>query len=302
MFSYSFAVKLTDRKIDLASAEALFESGDRTIRVERKEDDVLLISSDGYSCKEDAVQQIASMIMKAKITLLKLRVPHLDWLSLNSTQRFATETIGNIFEERKIVAVSYIPKVYKTERFQHWPGAALAGKTLKLDDLVNISLPDAEFNFVTTRTLEALNVLGLALADPHAKSKLILAMTAVEILSDRGRVEKDIVDALDLLKKKIPEIQVTVEVRSQLSMILGQAKKESISKAGKRLVEHVLGSDKAEYFDTLYKVRSELVHGSASRLSTNVDQQAEIEQLAEDGFQLALELTLAFQEPVTSAT
>lgn len=46
MFSYSFAVKLTDRNISLDSPEALFESENRTLKVERKEDNVLLISSE----------------------------------------------------------------------------------------------------------------------------------------------------------------------------------------------------------------------------------------------------------------
>lgn len=296
MFSYSFAVKLTDRNISLDSSEAVFESENRMLKVERKEDNVLLISSDGYSSKEDALQQLATMLMKTKITLLKLNIPHLDWLSFDSTQRLATNTVGSFFEKAKIVAVSYKPQAYETERIQHWPGAMPAGEKFDLDTLTEIALPDCEFNFGTLRTLEALNVLGLALADPHAKSKLILAMTAVEILSDRGRVEKDVEEALNGLKKKVSEIQAADEVKQFLKRVLGEAKKESISKAGKRLIQAVLGEERAEEFDKLYKLRSELVHGNDSRLAINIQEHTEIEEEAEKGFRLALDLTLSFRD------
>lgn len=300
MFSYSFAVKLTDRNIGTKSPEALFDSENQAVKVERKEDNVLLISSDGYSSKEGALQHLATMMMKTKITLLKLKIAHLDWLSFDTTQRLATNTIGSFFEKSNIVAVSYKPQVYETERSQHWPGAMPTGTTFDLGSLTEIALPDTEFNFGTIRTLEALNVLGLALADPHAKSKLILAMTAVEILSDRGRVDKNFQDALDTLKKKVSEIQSTDEVKNWLKSVLGEAKRESISKAGKRLVKALLGEQKAEEFEKLYKLRSSLVHGSESRLAIDIDGHAEIEEKAEEGFQLALELTLLFREPAGS--
>ena len=57
--------------------------------------------------------------------------------------------------------------------------------------------------------LEALSVLGLALASPHAKSKLILSMTAIEVLSDRGDVEQDIKEALDALIGQIKMVEAT---------------------------------------------------------------------------------------------
>ncbi|GFM77864.1 hypothetical protein PSCICM_36830 [Pseudomonas cichorii] len=302
MFSYSFAVKLTDRSIDQQSPQALLQSESKAIRVERKEKDILLISSAGYSCKEHAEQQLASMLMKTKITLLKLRIPHQDWLSFNTQQRFATDAIGSIFQERRIVAISYRPQVYETDRFQHWPGATPAGTPFNLETLTDIALPDADFNFGTIRTLEALTVLGLALAAPHAKSKLILAMTAVEILSDRESVEPEVVNSLDALREKIPEIKATPEVKARLNKVLEDAKRESISKAGKRLVKRVLGGTKAKEFYKLYDVRSELVHGNASRLTIDIDGHGEIEQYAEAGFKLALDLTLLFRESETLTT
>lgn len=302
MFSYSFAIKLTDRNIDEQSSTTLFQGEGRTIRVERKEDDVLLVSSTGYSCKEYALQQLVSTLMKTKITLLKLKVPHLDWLSFNSAQRFATDAIGSIFEEGNIVAVSYKPQVYEAKRLHHWPGARPAGTKFNLDTLGDIALPENKFNFGNARTLEALNVLGLALADPHAKSKLILAMTAVEILSDRGCVEREIVDALDALKEKVPGIGTTPEVKDRLTKLLEDAKVESISKAGKRLVKQVLGGARAREFYKLYDVRSELVHGNASRPTVDLNGHAEIEKYAEAGFDLALDLTLRLHEPAPFTT
>ncbi|WP_407364236.1 hypothetical protein HKW97_24190 (plasmid) [Pseudomonas luteola] len=193
-----------------------FESEPHDIKVERKESDVFLVSSAGYASKVEALQQLAAMLMKTKITLLNLRIPHLDWFSFNSAQRLATDAIGSIFERANIIATSYKPQVYETNKPSHWPGAMPAASDLDLETLKGISLPEEEFKFDTERTLEALNVLSLVLADPHAKSKLILAMTAVEVLSDRASVEEGHLAALDALKKKIPEIETTSELKKSL--------------------------------------------------------------------------------------
>jgi hypothetical protein len=251
-----------------------------------------LVSSAGYASEAEALHQLATMLMKTKITLLNLRIPHLDWFSFDSTQRLATDAIGSIFENGNIIAISYRPQVYETNKFSHWPGAMPAASALDLKTLKGFSLPEEESNFGTGRTLEALNVLSLALADPHAKSKLILAMTAVEVLSDRASVEEDHLAALDALKKKIPEIKTTIELKEKLTKTLEGSKIEAISKAGKRLVKEVLGSAKARRFYELYNARSELVHGNASRMSIDLEGHPEIEKLAEEGIQLALELTL----------
>jgi len=302
LFSYAFAVKLTDRNIKEQPLSTLLKDGNRVIKVERKESAVFLISSDGYICKEDAQQQLVSMLMRTKITLLEQRIPHQDWWSFNTTQRFATEAVGSIFENRNIVAISFKPQVYETKRYQHWPGASPAEAEFSLDSLQDIALSEPKLSFATIRTVEALNVLGLALADPHAKSKLILAMTAVEILSDRRSVDEKMVDALDALKEKIPELETTPEIASHLTKILEGAKKETISKAGKRLVKGVLGGKRATEFYKLYEVRSELVHGNASRLTIDLEMHGEIEKYAEEGFNLALELTLKLLESVASAS
>lgn len=297
MFSYSFAVKLTDRKI-ADCPPALFESEPHDIKIDRKESDVFLVSSAGYASEVEALQQLATMLMKTKITLLNLRVPHLDWFSFDSTQRFATNAIGSIFERSNIVALSYRPQAYETNKLSHWPGAIPAASALDLEALRDISLPEEKFNFGIGRTLEALNVLSLALADPHAKSKLILAMTAVEVLSDRASVEEDHLAALNALKEKVPEIKTTSVLKEKLTKTLEDAKIETISKAGKRLIKEVLGGAKARRFYELYDARSKLVHGNSSRMSIDLEGHPEIEKFAEEGFQLALELTLKLCEPI----
>ncbi|HHG8575467.1 TPA: hypothetical protein ACPYQ4_000241 [Pseudomonas aeruginosa] len=297
MFSYSFAVKLTDRKI-ADCPPALFKSEPHEIKVEREESDVFLVSSAGYASEAEALQQLVTMLMKTKITLLNLRIPHLDWLSFDSTQRFATDAIGSLFERKGIVAISYRPQAYETKKVSYWPGAMPAASALDLESLKDLSLPEEEFHFGTVRTLEALNVLSIALADPHAKSKLILAMTAVEVLIDRARVEEAHLAALDALKEKIPEIKTTDFLKEKLTKMLEGAKVETISKAGKRLVRGVLGSAKANRFYELYNVRSELVHGNVSRMSIDLERHPEIEKLAEEGFQLALKLALKLCESV----
>lgn len=301
MFSYSFAVKLTDRNIKNESLLTLAQGEEQVIKVERKESNVISISSSGYSSKELAEHELASMLMKTKIKLLKLKIPHQDWFLFNSDQRFATDAIHNIFAEQGIVADSYKPQVYETKRIRSWPGAKIADTEFDLNDLRDITLPADYFKIDTTRTLEALNVLGLALADPHAKSKLILAMTAIEVLSDREDIDSEITEPLNELNKKISELNASQEVVKELTEILENARRETISKAGRRLVGRILGGAKAKQFHKLYAVRSQLVHGNASRFTIDLNGHADIEKYAEEGFNLALNVTLQFREPIKTA-
>ncbi|XVJ50148.1 hypothetical protein ACDZ94_24560 (plasmid) [Pseudomonas sp. UBT] len=302
MYTYSFAAKLTDHALEISAPQEIFDSCSKRVTVKRMANDIFLISSDGYSDKHEAELELAGMMMKLKITLLKLKVPHQDWISFNDDQRIATLAIGDIFRKANVTPISYQPQVYETSQRTHWPAAAPAPLALDLKTLSDITLPDSEFNYGTVRTLEALTVLGLALAAPHVKSKLILSMTAVEILCTRGVVEQNVVDALDALADKIPEIGCSLELGNRLKTLLEDAKRESISRACKRLVKKYLGSGKASEFYDLYNVRSQLVHGNPAQLTIDLDAHAAIEKLAEDGYDLALELTLAFEDDVEDAS
>jgi len=298
MFSYAFAIKLTDRNINKDNPSTSFKTGSNVINVTREDNDVILVSSDGYSSRENALKEMVNMIIKTKIILVKRKIPHLDWLSFNTMQRHTTEIIGSIFEKQNIVPISYKPQVYETKRPIHWPGAALAVDEFNPTILKALSLPDDEFNFGSGRNLEALNVLSLCLSDPHAKSKLILAMTAIEVLIDRQPVEAEMAEAIQMLKNKINEIDTKKDIKDRLSNILGTARTESISKAGERLVKDILGDAEVKEFRKLYKIRSELVHGNALRLSIDINGHADIEKYAESAFGLALKLTLKYQEQI----
>lgn len=139
-------------------------------------------------------------------------------------------------------------------------------------------------------------MLSLCLSDRHAKSKLILAMTAIEVLIDRQPIEAEMAEAIQMLKKKINEIDTKNDIKVRLSNILGSVKTESISKAGERLVKDLIGDSKVKEFKELYKIRSELVHGNSLRLSIDLSGHGDIEKYAESAFGLALELTLKYQE------
>lgn len=296
MFTYSFAIKLTDRSILASSSPALFECDSKGIKIEQKEDDVFLISSEGYPTEQEALEQLVTLLMKVKVTLLKLKIPHEDWLSFSTGQRLATSVVGSFFEKANIVPLSFQPQAYESSRHQHWPGAKAVAEAFVLATLTDITLPDSAFNYDTVRILEALSVLGLALASPHAKSKLILSMTAIEVLSDRGDVDQEIKDALDALKGQITLIEATDTTKEMLAEVLENAKKETISKACKRVVKEYLGGRQAREFHRLYGVRSEAVHGNPSRLTFDINEHSEIEKDAEIGFNLALQLALKFQD------
>ncbi|KJV46412.1 hypothetical protein VH86_21035 [Pantoea sp. BL1] len=296
MFSYAFAIKLTDRNINKDNTSTSFKTGSNVINITRKENDVILISSDGYSSSEDALKEMVNTIIKTKIILVTHKISPLDWFSFNTMQRHITELIGSIFEQRNIVPISYKPQFYETKRLIHWPGATPAVEEFDPTILNALSLPDEEFNYGTGQNLEALNVLSLCLSDRHAKSKLILAMTAIEILIDRQPIEAEMAEAIQMLKKKINKVDTKKDIKDRLSNILGSAKTESISKAGERLVKDLLGDSKAKEFKELYKIRSELVHGNALRLSIDLSGHGDIEKYAESAFGLALALTLKYQK------
>ncbi|WP_176511261.1 HEPN domain-containing protein [Pseudomonas faucium] len=300
MFSYSFAIKLTDRSILASSSPAVFEFDSKDIKIEQKEDDVFLVSSEGYATEQEALEQLVTLLMKVKVTLLKLKIPHEDWLSFSTGQRFATSVVGSFFEKANIVPLSFQPQAYESSRHQHWPGAKAVAEAFVLATLTDIILPASSFNYDTVRILEALSVLGLALASTHAKSKLILSMTAIEVLSDRGEVDQEIKDALDALKGQINLIKATDATKDVLAKMLESAKRETISKAGKRVVKEYLGGRQAKEFYRLYDVRSELVHGNLSRLTFDIDGHSEVEKDAEIGFNLALQLALKFQDEAPS--
>ena len=76
MYSYAFAIKLTDRNINKDNASTSFKTGENVINVTRKENDVILISSDGYSSSENALKEMVNTIIKTKIILVKHKIPH----------------------------------------------------------------------------------------------------------------------------------------------------------------------------------------------------------------------------------
>lgn len=296
MFSYSFAVELVGYNASNNHVLEITSRQDKKINFKAIDDSIILISSSGYTCSDDAYIELASMMFSIKSQLLKSKIPHMDWISFNSTQRFATEAIGSIFEKRGTVALSYKPQVYETNSFQHWPGAEVAKEAFDFNILANLQHPEQNLAGVSGKIFEALTILGLALADTHARSKLILSMTAIEVLMDRKEESDNIVSAINTLKGKIPELKVSEDIMIRLENILDGAKKESISKAGKRLVRNFLGTKSAQLFYSLYNIRSELVHGNEVRSSIDLTQQKTIEKFANEGFDLALQLTLKIAE------
>lgn len=148
MFSYASAIKLTDGNINKDNASTSFKAGNNVINVSRKENDVILISSDGYSSNENAKKEMVNTLIKTKIILVKQKISHLDWFSFNTMQRHTTEAIGSIFEQRNIVPISYKPQSYETEKLIHWPGATPAVEEFNPTILNALSLPDEEFNFL----------------------------------------------------------------------------------------------------------------------------------------------------------
>lgn len=307
MFTFSFAIKLVYHDIDqdidqnhdnksLTSTLQL-DPGDPPITLEKKGDRVIHVFSSGHLNREAAAEQLSHIFLKIKLALLELKIPHYDWFSFNGEQRLATQSIDNLFEKNGIPVQSYKPRIYEvTNKIPHWP-AAKAAKKCSISQIVNHITSEknygneaAKINNLSISELEALNVLGLALAANHAKPKLILAMTAIEVLIDREPVSSQIANGLDALKEKICDVAEEEDIREQIHKILDNAKIESISKAGKRLVRQLLGNKEAKKFYDLYDIRSKLVHGNHQSLTVDLTDADEIEKHANDGFNLAFNL------------
>lgn len=293
MFSYTYEIRLISHRL---ADDAVFSNLDLdgfSVSMEHKEGGSLLISSTGHPSRDAAAMHFSVVFMRLKVALVKMSVAHLDWYSLSEVQQFATNAIGSIFEDGGIVPAGYKPKIYETGRFVHWPGAVAQNVELSPEALFAEWVSDCRFNIGSIRVLEALTVLGLALADPHAKSKLILSMTAIEVLIERRPVDEGLLRTLDRTKALVAEMVASDEHKERISRALDDAGIESILKAGKRLVKEHLGKKRAREFYRLYEIRCEFVHGNPSRFTVDLDRQSGVEKCASEGFRLALDLALS---------
>lgn len=106
----------------------------------------------------------------------------------------------------------------------------------------------------------ATSMLTTSLFDESLINRIILSMTAIEVLTDRVLRDENEVKAIEFLTNIMNKMDVDDNTKASLEKGLNSLRFQSISKSCKKLVHTTLGRRDAELFYKLYDYRSQLVH------------------------------------------
>ncbi|RTN76008.1 HEPN domain-containing protein [Enterobacter asburiae] len=106
----------------------------------------------------------------------------------------------------------------------------------------------------------ATSMLSTSLFDESLINRIILSMTAIEVLTDRVLRDEKEIKTIDFLTNIMNKMDVDDNTKASLAKGLNSLKLQSISKSCKKLVHTTLGRRDAELFYKLYDYRSQLVH------------------------------------------
>lgn len=109
----------------------------------------------------------------------------------------------------------------------------------------------------------AAGILTTSLFDDSLINKIILSMTAIEVLSEKAARPDEELMALTYLAQKLDEADFSDSTKKSLAQSLESIRFQSIGKACRTLVKEFLGKKDAEKFHDLYAYRSQLVHAGA---------------------------------------
>jgi hypothetical protein len=110
------------------------------------------------------------------------------------------------------------------------------------------------------RQMAALELLNGFHFESPPTNRLLLALTAIEVLCERRKRDQSFLDLVDSLLPLIDELRGSAADKSKLRDILGREKTESIRAACKTKIGETLGQEAAEEFDPIYKLRSDFLH------------------------------------------
>lgn len=121
---------------------------------------------------------------------------------------------------------------------------------------------------LSTAQIISMHLLNDSIFQPSSDSQLLTRVTSMEVLCERNRRSAPVVQALEQFAKAADELALGDEDRDALKTLLLNGKKESIGDACRRHVGALLGKDKIDAFDRIYKARSSLVHAGKGRGTT----------------------------------
>lgn len=157
----------------------------------------------------------------------------------------------------------------------------------------NIFIADEKLKKIQTASA----ILTTSLFDDSLINKIILSMTAIEVLSEKIMRPDNEIAVVDDLIKKMNDLDLNESVKTSIEKGMLSIKYQSISKSCKTLVKHLLGRKDAELFFKLYDFRSQLVHTGV--INSDMDEMYEIHM---DSFNLAKKLLLAYIEEVSKSS
>nr|WP_252348636.1 HEPN domain-containing protein [Gluconobacter sp. P5B12] len=109
----------------------------------------------------------------------------------------------------------------------------------------------------------AISILTASLFDDLLINKIILSMTAIEVLSEKIKRSDNEIEALNYLKKELSEADLDENVKKSITQGVLSNEFQSIGKNCGILVKNLLGKKEVDPFYKLYNYRSQLVHGGS---------------------------------------
>lgn len=205
-----------------------------------------------------------------------------------------------------------VPLIHWSDKFgvQLFPEKSTAWDTKAVQeyDVVDVERLDHLFNqhynrfknvFIAGESFQkiktATSILATSLFDDSLINKIILSMTAIEVLSERIRRPNAEIDALAYLSKKMNESEFDVNVKEAIKKGLDSLQYQSIGKNCRVLVKKLLGKKDSQLFHKLYDFRSQLVHAGAIKKDEK-EEQIEMFNIYMESYSLAKRLLVAYVE------
>ena len=139
-------------------------------------------------------------------------------------------------------------------------------------DVQCISMPDpvgflgviqskfSENPVFTDLQLLALELYGLSQFETSGRARFLVLTSVVEVLSKRELRPQESLDILDQMAIAVESSSLESDQKKSLKDGIDSLRRESISKACKRLVRNYLGKKAADEFRNIYDLRSALLH------------------------------------------
>lgn len=173
-----------------------------------------------------------------------------------------------------------VPLIHWSDKFgvELFPEKSTAWhtKAVQEDDVIDVERLNHFFNqhnnrfenvFIAGESFQkikkATSILTTSLFDDSLINKIILSMTAIEVLSERIRRPDAEIEALAYLSKKLNESEFDVHVKESIKKGLDSLQYQSVGKNCRVLVKNLLGKKDSQLFHKLYDFRSQLVHAGS---------------------------------------